>query len=236
MRRGFTLVAILAMALALTPSGPAAAAASVRVNEVSCSGVDWVELHNPTSVSVDISNWVLSDRFDGGTARHRFAIPRGTTLAAGAYVVFEQGSLSNQLPWGVDCSAGEEIFLFSAMAPQPVKVDSLQVPAAVAGFTYGRLSSTSAGHTVPTRGARNQDGRPALLSPASLKCVAGKACRHVLKSSNQGTIALTKPVAGVKVTKGLLTITARKKQKLVLSVRLRNAAGARAVTLTVTFA
>ena len=233
MRRKFTFVSALALVAALCQGLPAAAATSVRINEASCSGVDWVELYNPTSTAIDVSNWVLSDRADGGAAKHRFAIPRATVIAPGAFVVFEQGALSNQLPWGIDCSSGEELSLFSAMSPSPVKVDSLKLPPAAPGFTYGRLSATTSGHTLSTRGAANKDGRPALTSPKTVKCTARKACKLTLKASNSGRIALAKATAGVKLSKGVLTITARKKQRLVLPLRLSNAAGSRTFSLTV---
>ena len=236
MRSRLTLVSALALVAALCQGLPATAASSVRINEASCSGVDWVELHNATSAPVDISNWVLSDRVDGGTAKHRFAIPRATVLGAGEFVVFEQGTLSNQLPWGIDCGTGEQLFLFSAMSPSPARVDSLKVPAAVAGFTYGRLSATASGHTLPTRGKANKDGRPSLTSPKVVKCAAGKACKVTLKASNAGRIALAKATAGVKLSKGVLTITARKRQRLTLPLRLSNAAGSRKFSLTVDIA
>lgn len=72
----------------LVPASARADASPVRINEVESSGgtpVDWIELVNPSSASVDLSGFVLRDNQDTST----FTIPAGTTLAAGAYVAFD---------------------------------------------------------------------------------------------------------------------------------------------------
>ena len=236
MRSKSALVVATALCAALLTNPVQGATASVRVNEVSCSGADWVELHNPTKSAVDISNWILSDRPDGGTARHQFAIARGTVMQPGAFLVLDEGLASNQLTWGVNCADGEEVFLFSSLRPAVTKVDSLKVPPGLSGFTYGRLNASASGRTISTRGKANLDGRPALVSATTLRCTVGKSCKHVLKISNGGKAALAKAVAGVKLSNGTLTFTARKKQTLKIAVRLTNPAGSKPVTLSISFA
>jgi hypothetical protein len=44
---------------------------------------DWVELHNPTEIALDLSDWVFKDE----VATHGFVIPDGTTLVPGGYLV-----------------------------------------------------------------------------------------------------------------------------------------------------
>ncbi|PKN71925.1 MAG: hypothetical protein CVU50_09425 [Candidatus Cloacimonetes bacterium HGW-Cloacimonetes-3] len=47
---------------------------------------DWVEIHNPGTDAVDISNWVFKD----GDNSHVFTIPQGTTLSANGFLVLCQ--------------------------------------------------------------------------------------------------------------------------------------------------
>ena len=55
---------------------------------------DWVEIHNPGSEIIDISNWVFKD----GDDSHSFSIPLGTTLHADEYLVLCQ-SLAEFQTW-----------------------------------------------------------------------------------------------------------------------------------------
>lgn len=44
---------------------------------------DWIELYNPHTIAVDMSNWTLKDEDDN----HSFVIPEATMLASGEYLV-----------------------------------------------------------------------------------------------------------------------------------------------------
>ena len=234
MRRS-SLWAALVLCCALVVPAPAQAATSaVRINEVSCAGVDWIELYNSGSVSVELSNWIISDR-EAGTARHQFVVPRATSIPAKGFLVFEQGSNSNQLAWGVDCSKGETIYLSEPGGLSPVLVDTLVVPIAVGNYTFGRVpnGAQTAAHTIASKGMGNIDARAALTSAKVISCKASRACKATLAISNQGTAKLAKSVTGVKIVGKVLTLTARKKQTLTLSLRLTNPAGARVVSLVV---
>ena len=44
---------------------------------------DWVELYNPNTSSVDLSNWQLKDDDDS----HVFTLPEGTSMEADGYLV-----------------------------------------------------------------------------------------------------------------------------------------------------
>ena len=233
MRGKFVGMLVAMLLLAPLPSAVAAGSA-VRINEVSCAGVDWIELYNSSTVSVELSNWLLSDR-EAGTARHQFVIPRATVIPAKGFLVFEQGTLSNQLAWGVDCSKGETIYLSEPGGLTPTLVDSLQVPIAVGAYTFGRIpnGANTAGNVIASRGKSNVDARSSLLSAKVISCKAARACKAVLKFSNKGTATLAKAVTGVKLSGTSLTITARKKQTLSLNLKVTNAAGSRLVRLTV---
>ncbi|MFP5252818.1 MAG: lamin tail domain-containing protein [Actinomycetes bacterium] len=78
--------------------GGAGDATAVRVNEVMMApskGNEWVELHNPTSSTVDVSGYYVDDVAGGGGAPKQ--IPAGTTIPAGGRWVFEfaSGFLNN---------------------------------------------------------------------------------------------------------------------------------------------
>jgi len=47
---------------------------------------EWVELYNPTTSSVDLSGWTLSDNSKS------FSLPSGTVIAAGAYLVIARNA------------------------------------------------------------------------------------------------------------------------------------------------
>lgn len=66
---------------------------SVRINEVlahSDPGFDWVEIYNGGETEADVGGWYLSDGFDDLA---RYAIPHGTVIEAGGYLVLDDGDL-----------------------------------------------------------------------------------------------------------------------------------------------
>lgn len=70
----------------------------VKVNEFSpspASGNEWVELHNPTAQTVDVSGFKVDDIAGGGGAPK--TLPAGSTIPAGGRLVFEfaSGLLNN---------------------------------------------------------------------------------------------------------------------------------------------
>jgi hypothetical protein len=71
---------------------------------------DWLELFNPGTGAVSLVGWYLSD---DGDALDKWAIPPGTTLAAGAWIVFDEISgFHSPLTNGFGLNkAGETVFL-----------------------------------------------------------------------------------------------------------------------------
>ncbi|MEL7534296.1 MAG: lamin tail domain-containing protein, partial [Bacteroidota bacterium] len=80
---------------------------------------DWIELHNPTSASIDVSNWVLMDETSG------FRLPAGLSIGPGAFWVLVEDSalftaqyptVSNFVgPMGFTLKGtGESVFLLNA--------------------------------------------------------------------------------------------------------------------------
>ncbi|HXJ55797.1 MAG TPA: lamin tail domain-containing protein [Verrucomicrobiae bacterium] len=116
----------------------------VLINEVLTASllpaVDWIELHNPTSASVDIGGWFLTDE---RTAPFKFRIPDQTRIPAGGYVTFDEtdfDAIANGTNRFQLSSEGEAVYLFSADAATNLTGYShgFSFGAAAAGVTFGR--------------------------------------------------------------------------------------------------
>jgi uncharacterized protein (TIGR02145 family) len=82
------------------------------INEINGSGVPWdfIELYNPTNVSIDISGYKV---YDSGGLPVAYVIPSGTTILSGAFFVIELGIGSPQAQFGVS-SSGEDVTLVNS--------------------------------------------------------------------------------------------------------------------------
>jgi LPXTG-motif cell wall-anchored protein len=102
-----------APATAATPGGAndcsvAPVAGSIRINEVDSQPADWVEFHNPGTAALDISGYEIRDNSDD----HRWQFRPGTTIAAGQYLLVEEGSIG--LVDGVETAFRDPIGIGSA--------------------------------------------------------------------------------------------------------------------------
>lgn len=154
MRRALlpSLLVTLALGLPAVPAltGPAAAALSdVKINEVESNGGtpgDWTELFNAGATPVDISGLQF---VDNDNARTKYAIPAGTTIAAGGYYVLEEAA------FGFGLGSADSARLFGADGT--TLLDSYSWTAH-ATTTYGRCpNGTGAFETTSasTKGAAN---------------------------------------------------------------------------------
>jgi hypothetical protein len=99
-RRSRALVALalaapLVTTLAVVPASAATAAApaDVRINEVVQNGGtvgDWIEFTNTGTEAVDVSGWIVKDDKDERTD----ALPAGSVIAPGGYLVFGEPDLT----------------------------------------------------------------------------------------------------------------------------------------------
>lgn len=83
-----------AHATAATPGGAnncatAPVAGSVVINEVDSQPADWVEFHNPGDEAFDLSGYEIRDNADD----HRWQFVDGTSIAAGDFLVVEEGTI-----------------------------------------------------------------------------------------------------------------------------------------------
>ncbi len=117
---------------------PASAIAPLVINEVlshSETGVDFIEVFNPTANAVDLSGWFLTDDPGGPT---KFRIPDGTGIAPLSYVVFDETDF-NPTP-GTNASfslnaVGDDVYLFSGDA-------NTNLTGYSHGFTFGAAPDT----------------------------------------------------------------------------------------------
>lgn len=106
------------LTVTLTPAPPGA----VIINEVAWAGTaasssdEWIELHNPGSVAIDLSGWLLSD---GGDIN----IALNGTVSAGGYFLLERTNdttvsdiPADQIYVGGLSNAGEVLTLYDALA------------------------------------------------------------------------------------------------------------------------
>jgi hypothetical protein len=153
-----------------TKGGANNCAPAVKINEVESSGGapgDWVELFNAGPLAVDISGWMFKDADD----THAYAIPSGTVIAAGGYVVLDEATFDFGLG-GADSAR-----LFDGSGAQ---VDGYAWTTH-APITYGRCPNGSgdfANTAAATKGAANNCSSgppPATPWPGSATVTAADA-------------------------------------------------------------
>jgi hypothetical protein len=219
-----------------------AAPNNVVINELQCDGTDWIEIYNPTNLIVNLSGWILTDRnpaVASPSGKHLYVFTSGNVIQPKAHRVIKQGTAGINLKFGIDCTRQETIFLGRGSGALWEEIDSVNPPPFEAGATYGRLTDGSAtwGNTVPTEKAANTSMLPKLNGTGIFSCKANKKCSLSLTATRNGTFSLANPKTGVSLASGgALTITARKKQNLTISITMTNSYGSVNKTITVKFA
>ena len=178
-QRQFIIYSILLFVGVFQAVPSAQAATTVIINEVMVSNAsanletefvnfsDWIELHNPTAVPLDISGYHLSD---DPTNLSMWAIPAGTTIPAGGFLLIWADGEDTGLHTNFKLKGGGEVLTFSTAAGVPVPVDVLdytlieQLP----DISYGRSPDGSdiwAYYDQPTPNSSN-NASPAIASVA----------------------------------------------------------------------
>ena len=129
---------------------------------------DWIELRNPTSTSVDLSGWFLSDN---PTETDKWAFPEGVTLSARSFmVVFASGKnravagAELHTSFKIDRAEGGSVILArpDAGGGEPVVISSIHAyPRQRENNSYGYFGALPEGIGFldsPTPGAANSDG------------------------------------------------------------------------------
>jgi hypothetical protein len=142
-------VSYVAQGGTLTPVPPPVV---IKINEVeSNAGVpgDWVELYNAGTDTADLSGYRFLDNDDAHPA---YVLPAGTTLAAGGYLVLEEGAT---FQFGLGAADSARLF-----DPAGTLVDSYSWTSHAA-TTYGRCPNGIGVFTTtasPTKGGANACG------------------------------------------------------------------------------
>ncbi len=122
--------------------------ACVVINELLANsdappGTDWIELYNPGSVAVDLSNVYLSDDRDDLL---QYKIPDGTVLQPGEFWAVREGSPPSGTPFALDF-AGETVYVTAATndpEPELIRVlDAVRYETMEPDVTFGRFPDGS---------------------------------------------------------------------------------------------
>ncbi|MFW9797736.1 MAG: lamin tail domain-containing protein [Candidatus Thorarchaeota archaeon] len=117
---------------------------------------EWIELYNPSGEAVNLEGYILDDLIGGGTPP--YAIPAGTIIPAGGFLLFNQSTTGLALN-----NAGDNVNLIK---PDGTTVqDSYTYSTSANDVSYGRVTDGSSTWTTfasPTPGASN-DGSGFLM-------------------------------------------------------------------------
>ncbi|MDB2685608.1 lamin tail domain-containing protein [Mariniblastus sp.] len=129
-----------------TPGEASFDRAGVVINEVlahtDAPQSDSIELYNPTSGSINVGGWYLSDE---GDDLFKYQIAAGTTIAAGGYLVFDESDFNvNSTGFALSGSEGDQVYLSQDIAGLFVGLqDSVEFDATFNGESLGRLPNGS---------------------------------------------------------------------------------------------
>jgi len=160
-------------------SGPAGVVINEVVANTNGALEDSIELHNVTEAAIDISGWLLSD---SAGDLDKFSIPAGTNLAAGGYIVFDEGDFNVDTPVGNNESfalgrIGDSVWLTKADGSF---VDDVHFDETKANASLGRMPNGS-GRLAPfsqtTFGAQNVSPSvgPLVISEVNYNPLASEA-------------------------------------------------------------
>lgn len=155
MKRFWAIVLCLAVLSASVACAPSMAGDTLCITELYSAGSesDWIELYNYGNRPVSLQGWYLSDDPD---KPGRCALPAAVLGAGERLVVSTADVLTFRLS-----AAGESVILSD---PQGRTVQTVALPAAVAGLSYGAVKndvyppSSFAWYAAPTPGMPNNDG------------------------------------------------------------------------------
>jgi hypothetical protein len=121
--------------------------ADIIINEVSCRGVEWIELLNLSDRDQDLSNWRIAD----GPIDLNPGFLNGKIIPALGRLILTEGTAA--MPFAISCSG--EVIRLSDDRLEPIDIFSFGV--VPAGATAGRIPDGLGEFTpnVPTQGAPN---------------------------------------------------------------------------------
>ncbi|MBQ6173248.1 MAG: CotH kinase family protein [Clostridia bacterium] len=220
---------ILALGLIVLLAAPALAEGAVEISEVMASNgtwsgghaYDWVELHNVSGKTLDLSGWTLSD---SAKRPDKFVFPGGTALKKDAHLLVYctgdagldagKGSVF-YAPFKLSAS-GDDVFLFDAAGEKAAEISfgpqygniSWGVPAG--GGQAGYFASATPGKKNGKTVCASRCDTPAILTAGGLyakevtvqaSCAAGDTLRYTLDGSAPTEKSKKFPASGLTVKK-----------------------------------
>ncbi len=139
---------------------------------------DWIELHNTTNETIDLSGWGLSDKSKNPL---KWTFPEGTAIGAGQYLLVQASGLDVKDPSAAkktclhtnfSLSSAGEIILLSK--PDGTLADKLNCGRLIGGVSYGRSDGgTPLYYQKPTPGEANGTGYPGYAKQPEILLAAG---------------------------------------------------------------
>jgi hypothetical protein len=128
-----------------------------EVLPIKSSGAGWVELYNPGSTAIDVSDMSLSD--DTGTPR-KFVFANGSSVPAGGYLVIDCDPLTAPSPTNTGFALpalGGGVYLFEKIVAGGGLHDAVSYGLQIPDFSLGRAPNGSGAFVlcVPTRSGLN---------------------------------------------------------------------------------
>jgi hypothetical protein len=125
----------------------------IVINEIQANDLDWIELKNTTSSTIDISDYLLTD---DPNFISKWNIPTGTSISAYGFLVILADNTNTGLHSNFTLSPGGETIVLSHQ--DGTEIHQVEYPSLLDGLSYGLLSDNSLSlMSSPTQGTSNQD-------------------------------------------------------------------------------
>lgn len=144
----------------------------IKMNEIYTRGVpgalDWIEIHNASSASIDISGYKIYDNGGQAGSKPKKLFPAGTILPANGFTVIitDTASFTGDLSGFGLSSGGETVWLENAAG---VLIDTVAIPALGIDTSYARVpdgSNVMKKLSPLTRGASNGGATSVIIDHA----------------------------------------------------------------------
>jgi len=162
------------------PSSEGSGTADVVINEIAPFGsigfstgppIDWIELYNKGTASVDLTGWKLVDNHGVNDASSVYTIPSGTSLGPGQFLVLDK---TNHFRFDLDSGYSGTADRASLFNPTNQEISTTgNYNYGLASITYARLADDSYSYThKPTPNAINMDSS-VLFGDSSANTITG---------------------------------------------------------------
>jgi hypothetical protein len=238
MRRSVEIFIAVSVMLGIAPSAQATSM-PVMINEIDCHHNDWIELVNTSSKSVDVSNWILTDKEPNvAKVNHRYVFTAGTITGSHKYLVVQQSGVGREhLPFGIPCAGGQTVYLSKpSVGALYSTVDSAPVPKIPVNVVYGRIPTGTCRFslTFGTKAGPNKSALPQVVGQLLVNCRKNVTCAHQLKATNVTSFSLDGKASGVSISRtGLVKLLPSKVGKQSVAVEVVGPYGTSLVQVTI---